>query len=114
VWAVEKRELKPHVRRQIEEGIDSLAEEFGDVASPRQVHEIGEEQLDQILPDARIDDFVPALVNSNTRAELLDQANDERDEGEPEKQGDSVAPGRTGAARADTDWEPTVEERRAR
>jgi hypothetical protein len=35
-----------------------------------------------------------------------------RDDADTEKPGDAVAPGRTGAARADSDWEPAPDSRR--
>jgi hypothetical protein len=109
---VKKQQLKPHVRKHIDHAVDSLAEEFDEVASPQEVRKISEEQLGEILPAARFDDFVPSLVSANTRAELLEQqtrASDRNEEGESDQPGDTAAPGRTGA---DTEWEPSPEERR--
>jgi hypothetical protein len=74
-----KDELKPHVRRQIDHGLDAITDEFNDVAAPEEVRKTAEEELEKVLNEARFDDFVPTLVNSSTRERLLDEANQESD-----------------------------------
>jgi hypothetical protein len=63
---------------------------------------------------ARRVQVVATLSTGDSRAELLEQqtrASDRNEERDSDQPGDTAAPGRTGAARAD-EWEPSPEERR--
>ena len=93
---MEKRELSPETRRHLDKSVHAIAEEFDEVASPKRVRDVADEQLEELLPEARLQEFIPALVSSKTREELLDESN--KQEAHRPKQGDEVASGRTGVA----------------
>lgn len=64
--------LEPSLERHVERQIGSLVEEFGERHEPGEIEQAGHEELEQLLKEARIADFVPIFVYRFTKERLLE------------------------------------------
>jgi hypothetical protein len=66
-----RRATEEHLRRQMDQELQSLQSEFADLPS-NQVTEVGEALFDRLRARARITDYIPVLVHRYAREDLLD------------------------------------------
>jgi hypothetical protein len=64
--------LEPSVERQVERQIGSLVEEFGQRHQPQEIVQAGRKELEHLLEQARIADFVPIFVYRFTKERLFE------------------------------------------
>jgi hypothetical protein len=71
-------ELREQETKKIAAGLQTLEREFADRVDATVIARIGDDELERVLEEARIPDFVPMLVYRFTRERLLARRDGER------------------------------------
>jgi hypothetical protein len=59
------------LNRRVERQLENLRHEFADEVPAGEVTALGQAHFDQLVAEARINDFIPVLMHRFTREELL-------------------------------------------
>jgi hypothetical protein len=70
--------LRPEQQGQITKGLDALAEEFDDVANAEEVQRVGESAAEELAQQAQVTEFIPVLVQSTIREQLIEARRQEQ------------------------------------
>ncbi len=65
------------LNRQVDRQLESIRREFADEITANRVTAVGEACFDQLVADARINDFIPVLVYRYTREQLVNARHEE-------------------------------------